>query len=170
MSRRLRSTIVISSIQYSALGLGCALGFALVYRVSVPSVVVARLLQPEVLGGVALLAFLVEMLRYRWSPRMRQAHPNTAMLCEALLLYAGWFYSGLCVIGRPSLEYDGSVDFIIKIHLLLPFLLAIGPLVRSAAWIGVVGVVVLFATVLSILIHNGFSPMGGIGFFSRWIA
>jgi hypothetical protein len=93
----------------------------------------ARFLPCEILGGIALIAFAIEMLRYWLSSRLRQAHPSTALLCEGLLLYAGWFYVGLCIFVPPSLDYDGGSGFVIDVHLLLPFLLAIDPLVRSRA-------------------------------------
>jgi hypothetical protein len=88
MSIRLRSTILIVAAQYGALGLACLMGFA-------------QLIGNERTGGLALMAFLVEMLRYQWSPRLEQAHPNTAILCAALLLYGGWFYNGLFIF-TPS--------------------------------------------------------------------
>ena len=149
--------MIAAAAQYGALGLGCLHG-------------IRRVLGSEYLGGIALLAFFGEMLRFRLSPRLGQAHPNTALLCAALLLYAGWFYNGLFILDPPSLDYTDGAGFVITIHLLLPFLLAIGPLVRSKAWIGVAGVIVFFATVLSMLIFNGFCLTSGTGFFSHWIA
>ncbi len=157
MSKNLQCTMIAAAAQYGALGLGCLMGFA-------------RFVGNEYIGGVALLALVGEILHFRLSPRLGQAHPNTALLCEALFLYAGWFYNGLFIFDPPSLDYSDGAGFVITVHLLLPFLLAIGPLVRSKAWIGVAGVIVFFATVLSMLIFNGFCLTSGTGFFTHWIA
>ena len=74
------------------------------------------------------------------------------------------------MVGGASLEFLDSDHFVIDIHLLLLFLLAIGPLVRSKAWFGVAGAIVFYATALSIIIRSGFHSTSGIGFFSRWVA
>jgi hypothetical protein len=53
---------------------------------------------------------------------------------------------------------------------LLPFLLAMSPLVRAGAWLGVAGSALFSATSLAMLILNGFSRLGGYGFFVNWVS
>ncbi len=105
------------------------------------------------------------------SSRLRQAHLNTGLLCEFLFLYAAWYRTGLLgILPAPSLYYTNNEGLVYKILLLLPFLLATGPLVRSKAWIGVAGAVMFFASVLAMLISNAASWRSCFGFFGGWVA
>jgi hypothetical protein len=169
MSNRLRSVIVAAAAQYGALALGCFLGGPRSYGIEIPDTAITRVLAPlltfEGLGSIAALAFSVEALRYFISSRLRQADPATAWLCLGLLIYVGWF-----MVGGVSLEFEDGDRFVIHIYLLLPFLLAIGPLVRSKAWFGLAGAILFYATALSIIIGNGFYWRSGGGFFYHWIS
>lgn len=169
MSKNLRSALIAAAAQYGALALGCVLGCPWLPKIDRPPEPVARflgwLLSPETLGISAGLAFLAEAIRHWISLRLWSAHPTTTWLCLGLLVYAASY-----LLGGPSLEPRDDSDFILAFLGLLPFLLAIGPLVRSGAWWGMAGAVVFYATALAIIISNGFTRLGGMGFFYRWVA
>ena len=71
---------------------------------------------------------------------------------------------------EPFLDYRGDITFVFGVSLLLPLFFAMSLLVRWRAWLGLVAVVVFFATCVSMLAHNGSSESGGTGFFEAWLA
>lgn len=167
VKQRLRITLMVVAIQYGTIGLGCFFGFGMFYR---PPLLVAVDFRQE-LGALAMLAVFAEMLRFRRSKRLRQPHPWTWLLCGALFLYIAWIYDGVFrILDGPSLEYSEDPALVGHLLLLTPLLGAIGPLVRSKAWVGLASVILFSTTVLSILIYNGFHNDLGIGFFSSWVA
>lgn len=168
---RLQSALIAAGFQYGAAGLGVFLGLVRSGQLDVPRWIIGLLLEARALATIALLALLVEMIRFMSSPRLRQAHRNTGILCEALLLYAAWFHNGLLgIFDEPSLYYGGNQDLVFKILLLVPFLLAIGPLLRSRAWIGVAGTLIFLVVVLEMLVGNAFARGWGSGFRGGWVA
>ncbi len=167
----LQSALIAAGFQYGAAGLGAFLGLVRSRQLDVPRWTLGWMPGRPALADAALLAFLVEMIRFMSSPRLRQAHRNTGILCEALLLYAAWFRNGLFgILDVPTLEYVGRQGLVYTIMLLVPFLLAIGPLVRSRAWIGVAGTVLFYAVVLAMLVGNAFAQGWGCEFSGCWVA
>jgi hypothetical protein len=68
------------------------------------------------------------------------------------------------------LWYVDNTSFVVSVLRLLPFLLAMSPLVRAGAWLGVAGAGLFFATALAMLTDNGFHRLGGSGFFENWVS
>ncbi len=97
--------------------------------------------------------------------RLRTAKPAAPWICLALASYAAWL-----MFDEAFLWYSGDRDFIQGVVLMLPFLLAVSPLVRANAWLGVLGSALFFATSLAMLIRNGISQFGGSGFFRVWVS
>lgn len=168
---RLQSALIAAGFQYGAAGHGGFLGLVRSGQLDVPRWTLGWLPGPRALADAALLALLLEMIRFMGSPRLRQAHRNTGILCESLLLYAAWFRNGLFgILDVPTLEYADRQGLVYKVVLLVPFLLAIGPLVRSRAWIGVAGTVLFYAVVLAMLVGNAFAQDWGCEFSGCWVA
>jgi hypothetical protein len=152
-SGRLRDTALVSASQLASVGLGAAWGIGLSHRVE-------WLPGPSALcGGFAVLSFGCDGAHYLLSARGRAGHRVSAFLCIALGVYAV-----ILMAGEAFLFYSGNESFITGVLLLLPFLLALSPLVRARAWLGVVGVIVFIATSLAMLIRNGMSIWRGTGF------
>jgi hypothetical protein len=98
-------------------------------------------------------------------PQFRQQRgqaARAACLCTVLLALAFTLMTK-----EPFVHYHNKATFVIQVHLLLPFLLAVGPLVRSRAWLGVVGAVLFFAASLSMIIENAYLRNGAAGFLFR---
>lgn len=169
MSKRLRATILTATLQYGAFALGCMPALRWYHWFDIAplpaAVLLGCLLQPEILGILAATAFFAETIRRYASSPLQKRDVAIAWLCLSLLIYVGWFMAG-----GVSLEFDDSNRFVIQMHLLLPFLLAIGPLVRSRAWFGVAGAVMFYVAALSIVVGNGFFWRSGKGFFYRLIS
>lgn len=107
----------------------------------------------------------VEGLRRFASPVLRAAKPASPWVCLALGCHA-WFL----MLVEAFLDYSGDADFIRGVLLLLPFLLAIGPLVRAGACLGVMVSALFHANSLAMLLHNGTSLGGECGFFEVWVS
>ena len=69
-------------------------------------------------------------------------------------------------VQRAFLDYGGDISFVIGVLLLSPVLMAMSPLVRYREWVGLAGAVVLLATSLAMMIHNGCSRRGNDRLFS----
>jgi hypothetical protein len=82
-----------------------------------------------------------------------------ASLCFVVACFAV-----LLMVCEPFVGYRGSLTVIIQFHLMLPFLVVIGPLMRSRAWLGAAGAVLFYATSLSMIIKNAISRGGEYGF------
>jgi hypothetical protein len=109
---------------------------------------------------------IVESLHYLASRRLRTTCPITPYVCITLGSYAVW----LMFVDPFFVWYVDDVSFAIGVVLLVPFLLMVGPLVRSGAWLGVAGSTLFVATSIAMLIRNGFSLTGGSGFFGGWVS
>jgi hypothetical protein len=117
-----------------------------------------------ILGGIAVILFCVEWLRFFASGRFRAASPVAPWVCGALGLYAFQL-----MLVDPFLWYAGDAFFVRGILLLLPFLLAMSALIEGRAWLGVASSILFFAESLAMLIRNGCSRSGGTGFFGGWV-
>lgn len=159
MRKRLATVALVCAAQVAAVGFGIAWGLGAAHRVP--------WLQARwsLAGGVAVLGLGVESLRYLASRRLRMAEPVAPWVCIGLGLYAAWLMSV-----EAFLWYTGDSSFVIGVLRLLPFLLAMSPLVRAGAWLGVAGSASFFATALAMLIRNGCSRLGGSGFFWGWVS
>lgn len=159
MRKRLATVALVCAAQVAAVGLGVAWGLGAAHRV--------RWLSGcwSLAGGLAVVALGVESLHYLASRRLRTARPVAPWLCAGLGSYAAWLMSV-----EAFLWYTGDDSFITGVLRLLPFLLAMSPLVRARAWLGVAGCALFFATSLAMLTLNGFSRLGGSGFFLNWIS
>jgi hypothetical protein len=107
----------------------------------------------------------VEWLHYLAARRSTTAVPVVLWACITLGSYALWL-----MYADAFLWYHDDGSFVTGIILLLPFLLAIGPLVRAGAWLAVTGSALFFATSVAMLIRNGFSISGGSGFVAGWVS
>ena len=116
-------------------------------------------------GCFAVFILAAESLHYLASRPLRTAKPLTPWVCMGLGSYAAWLMST-----EAFMWYTGDSFFIMGVLRLLPYLLAVSPLVRTGAWLGVTGSLWFFATSLAILIRNGFSLQGGSGFFGEWVS
>ncbi len=80
-------------------------------------------------------------------------------------------YAALIMLIEPFLWYQSDDStFIEGVILMVPFLLAMSPLVRFGAWIAATGSALFFASSLAMLMHNGSCRHGGSGFFSSWVS
>lgn len=157
--KRLRSILMVCALDYGAAGLGAGWGLAAGYRVGWVGAGGA------LFGGVAVVLFAAEWLRLVVPGRFKTTRPIGAWVSLALgcyataLMFADTFY-----------DYSGDSDFVTGVLLLVPFLLAISPLVRAAAWLGVAGSILFFAQCLAMLTYNGCWLDWGHGFFHGWIS
>ena len=163
MNRRARLTLVVVILQYLAVLIGSIAGLSRVWRLYVYWLPSAPLLEPRTSCAIAVLALVVEFLRQSVSPELRQTRPGCAWLCLGCVVYA----LALMYLD-PFAEFRGNSWYVINVCLLVPFLLAIGPLVRSGTWLGVIGVVLLYAACLAMITWNGTSWQGyASGFLHR---
>jgi hypothetical protein len=149
---------LVCGAQYTAVGVGIAWGIGAAKGV-LP-------LGPWTLTGtLAVLLLAVDAIRFQASPRLQTTNPIIPVVCYCLGLYAV-----LIMFGEPFLWYYDDSSFIKGIVLILPFLLAVSPLARAAAWIGVAGSCLFVATSLSMLTRNAFSLYESYGFFQAWVS
>jgi len=111
-------------------------------------------------GPLAALALAVAGLRVAASPRLRRTHRQRMWLCLSLFCYVVWL-----MYLEPFYDYRGDISFIIGVLLLTPVLLAMSPLVRCCAWLGLSGAMLFLATSLAMIIDNACSRGGCTGFF-----
>lgn len=159
MPQRIATISLICIVQIAAAGLGAAWGLGVAHRViwiRVPW---------SLAGELAVLLMVAEGIR-QGVPLASGKVPAAALgICAAL----GAFAVSL-MMGEAFLDYRGDESFIRGLLLILPYVVAVGPLVRGRAWLGVAGSALFFATALAMLISNGFSRLGGSGFFATWIS
>jgi hypothetical protein len=159
MRKRLANIALGCAVQYAAAGLGTALGLARahhVYWLGVPC---------SIVGGLSVLLLSVEWLHYLAFRRSRTPAPVIPWVCMTLGSYA------LCLMYVDAfLWYYDDSSFVTGVMLLLPFLLAIGPLVGAGAWLAVAGSALFLATSLGMLISNGCSVTGGSGYLGGWVS
>ncbi len=160
MGRKNQRIVVTAVAQLLATTLGVSWGLAMARRVPIDWFPAPWLLDWRVAGVSALLAFFAEWLRYLISARLRKAFPAISWLCLGL----GVFAASL-MLADPFVDYRGDESFVFGILLVLPLLLAIGPLSRAQAWLGVAGAVAFLATCLSIIVVNGANWRVSAGFF-----
>jgi hypothetical protein len=159
MRKRFANIALACAAQYAAAGLGTVWGLG-----AAPGV--RRLPGPWCLaGGIAVLMLGIEWLHYLASRRLRTATPVIPLVCLALGSYAVWL-----MIVEAFLWYIDDASFVTGVLLLVPFLLAMGPLIGAGAWLGASGSALYFATSLAMLTRNGFSLSGGSGFFGAWVS
>jgi hypothetical protein len=169
MTKGVRSISVTIVAQSLAVALGWQFGFPHTQRWWADTLprwmlwLLFPFLEPSVSGPISLALFFGEPIRL-WAIYKKQSESLIACaICGFLSLYTGWL-----MLSEPFLRYDNE-SAIWGILISLPPLFAIGPLVRARAWFGVISCVMLFATCLSLIIHNACSNGALMGFFYREI-
>jgi hypothetical protein len=160
MRKQLANIALVCAVQYAAMGLGSVWGLAIVahrgHWLHIPW---------SGAGALAVLMLGVDWLRYLASRRLRTAVPVIPWVSMTLSCYASWL-----IYAEAFLWYEDDFSFVTAVMLLLPFLLAIGPLARAGAWLAVAGSALFFATSIAMLTRNGCSITGGSGFFWGWVS
>ena len=160
--RRHLPLLITVLAQYSAAILGIAYGFAQLYFDRwIPNCYSSFPPNVNLPAAVSAAGFFIESIRYFASTTLRRKFLITAWLCLALGLF-----TALLMLSEPFLHYESDVAFIINIHILIIFLIAIGPLVKARAWLGATAAITFFVVSLAMLIDNAFS-IGGQGFLTR---
>jgi hypothetical protein len=164
---RSRETLSIALIQYGVVGLGIAWGWG-VAQAQRPQHLEwfhqfrwTALLWP-CMGIAGVLLLLADGLRFACSSLPESRHKSVSRVCVALGIGA----SLIMVIGLVSGDIDeDGIYFCFLSLLLVPFLLAVGSLVRARAFQGVVGLVLFLTASLAIIAYNGFQSSYSSGFF-----
>jgi hypothetical protein len=155
---QLRAVFVVAMAQYLSVFLGAGWGWARIeHVVFVP-------LPYEVAGCLAVLAIGIDWLRFLRTPRLRDADPVPQLVLMILACYLAWL-----MMEEPFLYYSGDETFVRNVLLLTPLLLAMSPMVRWRAWLGLLGTALFFATALAMMMHNACCHNGGNGFFEHWV-
>jgi hypothetical protein len=167
MKGKWQAVLTSVAAQVTAVTTGLALGFARFHRVNIEWVPLpfSGFVEWPIAGMSAVLLLAVEFFRYLSFASLRLRNPATPWLCLSLALLAA-----LTIYVDPLVDYRGDITFMVGIYLILPWLLAIGPLVRSKSWLGVVAAVVFAGVLLSMLIENGCSLKSSSGFFSSVVS
>jgi hypothetical protein len=145
-SRRYALTIKIGLIQYLGPIFGVPGGLALVRLNPFHESMILW-----TIAGVVSVFLLGSDCRSRW-------------ICAALASLAIYI-----MITEPFLWCNDGSTLVYGILLLTPFILGVGPMVRSNAWSGVVGATLFVTVSLAMLTRNVFSKWSGVGFFHSWI-
>jgi hypothetical protein len=116
-------------------------------------------------ASIAALALAIEGIRILATSQSRKDDGPRICLYLALFGYVAWL-----MWSEPFCYYRGDLTFIAGALLLTPLLLAIGPLVRRRAWVGVCAVFVFVAVALAMLIANGCNELGMTGFFTAEVS
>ena len=99
------------------------------------------------------------------------SHSQRRARVAAWLCFIAAFLAVELMERESFVEYDDNLTVIIQFHLMLPFLIIIGPLMRSRAWLGALGAVLFYASSLSMIISNADSSGSGeYGFLYEAVA
>jgi hypothetical protein len=158
---RYLQTLQVSAVQVITVILGVSWGLAKLR----PNFLLGdqRLLP---LAGVISIGLLgCDGLRFFLLRHLASTSKATPCLCAALACL------GVTVmLVDPLFWYDGNNTFFIGVVLVSTFLVFIGPLVRTKAWLGVLGAALFSVTLLAILTANGFTRYSGTSFWGTWIS
>ncbi len=122
-----------------------------------------RLPLVQILGTccrIAFACFAIELIRQIY----RKNYVISMLLGFLVILYARIVW--MCYL----LYYYDNENLVINVCLINIYVLAIGPLVRVRAIIGLAGASIFVIIVMFILIDNAFSMYRGINFFERWVS
>lgn len=166
-----REILWIAIIQYGTVGAGCVWGWIFAHaRYFLPPELAAHVHWTSAfwpwMGISGPLLLVAEGLRFAILTRQDSRNRLIPWACGALACIAAFilFVEQFLWLG------GGSEDvFFGGILPLVPFLLAVGPLIRSRAFLGLVGIILFMMASLAMIVSNGFSLYGGVGFFSSWI-
>ncbi|MFO0957258.1 MAG: hypothetical protein U0800_07290 [Isosphaeraceae bacterium] len=115
-------------------------------------------------GAISLLLLGMGRIPYPLPKALKDTRPEAMALRLILASYAA-----LLMGGEAFMYCDTTGEFLGAELLLLPFLLAIGPLVRYGEWLAAAGSALFFATCLSMALANGLMYYSSIGFFGAEI-
>jgi hypothetical protein len=157
-----KSAIKVSAIQYSAALAGLVWGWAADIYLRRPQPHLFPFIGFHFFGKAG--AFAALLLGLAWLGTLfRRRSPGRSKLapwiCLSLAIYAAYLlYSDL-----PD-AFSGE-ELVWWLLALLPFLMAIGHLVRSRAWLGVAGAALFYATAVALLTIDTRCPMAPYGFW-----
>jgi hypothetical protein len=114
------------------------------------------------IAAIAIGMLVVDSVRLPSIADGSRRGPVMPAICRAVAMYAG-----AIVVLDPFLDVGGdNVEYVAGLVLLLPFLITIGPLARSGAWLGALGSAMFYAVSIGMLIRNASNWWGSNGFLS----
>jgi len=150
--------------QYTALAIGLSWGWVSARRISGLDALLSA--NWFLFAEIGIGALLVEGCRRLPYFSVRKTASEDACLRRGLyvsLLVV--LYTLVLMYTEPFLFSYDSIEDVLKLALLAPFLVSISLLTWLRAWFGVAGCVILFATCLAMLIDNACRLSGANGFF-----